>query len=293
MKKTSLIILLTIGLVFTTISITQAQTPQDTLNQYISDLQKNPNDNALREKIIKHVQTMKPAPAIPEDANRHFVMADTFREKAKDNKGYELAISEYKEALLVAPWWAVAYNNMGILLEQVGRYDEAISFLKLYIATNPPDTRAAQNKIYQIEASKKLAAQESNPEAIAERENKKADDFLKSLNGARYLKYVTSAHCGRSRVAADIRGEKIIMSHIIDGPRDLDCDAWHNLPVGVWERFGECRVINKKKQRDKIYFETESKAQLKCPPWFTISNDGEALNLYMDGMIIDFDRERL
>ncbi len=42
-----------------------AQTPQETLNQYISDLQKNPDDYALREKIIKHVQTMKPAPAIP------------------------------------------------------------------------------------------------------------------------------------------------------------------------------------------------------------------------------------
>jgi hypothetical protein len=151
---------------------------------------------------------------------------------------------------------------MGILLEQVGRYDEAISVLKLYIATNPPDTRAAQNKIYKIEAAQKMAAQESGTEAIAERENKKANDFLKSLNGTRYLKYNTSAHCGRTRAAADIRGEKIIMSHIIDGPRDLDCDAWHNLPVGVWERVGECRVINKKIQRDKIYFETDSTNQL-------------------------------
>jgi hypothetical protein len=39
--------------------------PQQTLNQYISDLQKHPNDNALREKIIRHVQTMRPAPAVP------------------------------------------------------------------------------------------------------------------------------------------------------------------------------------------------------------------------------------
>jgi len=31
----------------------QAQSPQEILNQYISDLQKNPNDNALREKIIR------------------------------------------------------------------------------------------------------------------------------------------------------------------------------------------------------------------------------------------------
>ncbi|MFH1075773.1 MAG: hypothetical protein V1753_02875 [Pseudomonadota bacterium] len=29
----------------------QSANPQDTLIQYISDLQKNPNDNALREKI--------------------------------------------------------------------------------------------------------------------------------------------------------------------------------------------------------------------------------------------------
>ena len=46
----------------------QAQTPQQTLNQYVSDLQKTPNDYALREKIIKHVQTMRPAPAVPEEA---------------------------------------------------------------------------------------------------------------------------------------------------------------------------------------------------------------------------------
>ena len=42
------------------VSIAQAQSPQQTLNQYVSDLQKNPNDYALREKIIRHVQTMKP-----------------------------------------------------------------------------------------------------------------------------------------------------------------------------------------------------------------------------------------
>ena len=40
----------------------EAQSPQATLKQYISDLQKNPNDNALREKIIKLVQIIKPAP---------------------------------------------------------------------------------------------------------------------------------------------------------------------------------------------------------------------------------------
>ena len=44
---------------------TQAATPQETIKRYIADLQKNPNDTALWEKIIKHVQRMKPKPATP------------------------------------------------------------------------------------------------------------------------------------------------------------------------------------------------------------------------------------
>ena len=43
----------------------QAQSPQQILNQYVADLQKSPNDYALREKIIRHVQAMKQKPAIP------------------------------------------------------------------------------------------------------------------------------------------------------------------------------------------------------------------------------------
>lgn len=187
----------------------QAQSPQETLNQYIADLQNNPNDYALREKIIRHVQGMKQKPAISEEANRHFIMADTFRQKAKDNKGYELAISEYREALLIAPWWAAAYNNMGILLEQVGRYDEAISALKLYIATNPPDARAAQNKIYQIEAAKKMAAQESSPQTVAAREQKKSDDWLKKLDGRRY-----TCPSGNATLVLDVRGKVFVYGNI-------------------------------------------------------------------------------
>ena len=90
----------------------QAQAPQQALNQYVADLQKNPNDYALREKIIRHVQTMKKAPDIPEKAREHYVMASTFADKAKDNSGYERAIEQYKAALLAAPWWADAYKRL-------------------------------------------------------------------------------------------------------------------------------------------------------------------------------------
>jgi hypothetical protein len=138
----------------------QAQTPQETLTQYISDLQKNPNDYALREKIVKLVQTMTPKPAIPEEAREHYVMAATFVEKAKDNSGYERAIEHYKAALLAAPWWADAYKKQAIVQKAATHYDDAIASLNLYILTQPADARDAQDEIYKLKALKQSAAED-------------------------------------------------------------------------------------------------------------------------------------
>ena len=94
----------------------QTANAQQTFNQYVADLQSNPNDTALRGKIIALAQTMRPAPAIPEEARGHYVMATTFAEKAKSDTerardssdlkmasaGFERAVAEYKAALLAA-----------------------------------------------------------------------------------------------------------------------------------------------------------------------------------------------
>ena len=50
-------------LLITIISNVHAQTPQETLAQYISDLQKNPDDYALREKIIKQCPDDEASPS--------------------------------------------------------------------------------------------------------------------------------------------------------------------------------------------------------------------------------------
>jgi len=136
----------------------QAQSPQQTLNQYVADLQKNPNDYALRDKIIRHEQTMKKAPDIPEKAREHYVMAATFADKAKDNSGYERAIEQYKAALLVAPWWADAYKRLALTQKAATRYDDAIANLSLYVLAQPPDAREAQDEIYKLKALKQTAA---------------------------------------------------------------------------------------------------------------------------------------
>jgi tetratricopeptide (TPR) repeat protein len=191
MKKIILAIMSALVLMFVVISFAQTQSPQQTLNEYVSDLQKNPSDYALREKIIKHVQTMKPAPAIPEEARRCFIEGNALLKAAKAQKGYELAIDAYRQCLLIAPWWAEAYFNYAVALDLANRFDEAVNVLKLYIATNPggEESRKAQDKIYEIGAKKKLAAQEreeSSPQAVAAREQNKFEDWLKKLDGRRF-----------------------------------------------------------------------------------------------------------
>jgi len=195
----------------------QTVSPQTTLNQYISDLQKNPSDYALREKIIKHVQETKPAPAIPEEARRYFIEGNALLKAAKAQKGYELAIDAYRQCLLTAPWWAEAYYNYSVALELANRFDEAVNVLKLYIATNPGEgeSRKAQDKIYEIGAKKKLAAQEkeeSSPQGVAAKKQNEFEQWLKRLDGARY-QYEKPSDCGH--LIIEIHGSTLIFgAHI-------------------------------------------------------------------------------
>ncbi len=140
----------------------QTQNQQETLNQFIEELQKNPNDNALREKIIKFVLIMNPAPPIPEDARRHYVIAKTLFSDAKNSQDFQEAIDKFNKALLIAPWWSNAILDLGIALEANKDFDNAIIYLKLFIACEPGEEliRKAQDEIYIIEAKKEKAIKE-------------------------------------------------------------------------------------------------------------------------------------
>src|SRR5512145_924056 len=84
----------------------QSTPSQQTLSQYISTLQSNPNDQMLREKIIRHVQAMKRAPAIPEDAERYMARGMAAVRTAKDANDFKDAVTEFEKATLTAPWLA-------------------------------------------------------------------------------------------------------------------------------------------------------------------------------------------
>jgi tetratricopeptide (TPR) repeat protein len=186
-------------LLFAIAAPAQAQTaiPQQTLNQYVSNLQHSPNDTALREKIIAFVQTMKPAPAIPEEARGHYVMAARFMEKAKDNTGFERAVVEYKAALLAAPWWAEGYKNLAIAQKAADQYDDAIASLNLYLASQPADARDAQDEIYKLTADKQAAAQ-APVQAVAEQQQRRQrEEQRRALEAQRVAKAENDSIAGR------------------------------------------------------------------------------------------------
>lgn len=175
MKTTSKLIIFVITFLAVAASV-HAQSPREQLNQMVQQLQKTPNDNALLEKIIKLAQGVKPRPAIPEEANRAFVKGNVFQKEAKDASGYDHAISAYREALRVAPWWGDAYYNLAVALEVAGKFDEAIASIKLYMASVPDasaEAREAQNRIYAIEAKSEMASRLAIAQAAAERERQR------------------------------------------------------------------------------------------------------------------------
>jgi len=124
---------------------------RELLARYVIELQSAPEDQALRERIIKLERTLTPSLAVPADANRFFVKATIFQQEASDiqasdplsTSARDFAIFYYKEALLIAPWWPEAYDGLSRSLEATGRLNEAEAALKLYIVTGPNSVGAS------------------------------------------------------------------------------------------------------------------------------------------------------
>jgi hypothetical protein len=130
-----------------------AQPPREEFKQLVEQLQKTPNDNVLREKIIKLALKIKPAPAIPEEARRAFVRGNATMSEAKLPDEYARAVLLYTEASLIAPWWGDPYFNLAKAHELRQEYDSAIFGLRFFLLTGVigNDARQAQDQIYILE----------------------------------------------------------------------------------------------------------------------------------------------
>lgn len=128
---------------------------------------------------------MEQLPPIPEEARRHFVMGGTIFKEAKSAENFSLATREFLEAAKLAPWWAEARYNLALTEEAAGNYSGAMADLKLYQLFKLPDAeaRAAQDKIYALEAKQQMKA---SGDAAKATEEGQAKDWIAKLNGARF-----------------------------------------------------------------------------------------------------------
>ena len=171
------------------LSNAQSQTSQETLDQYVVDIQKTPEDNALREKIIKLAQGMKPLPAIPAEAEKFSDRAEYAAKTAKTETDFADAAKEYEKALLIAPWIADYYFNLAVMQEKANQPQKAANSFTLYLSAEPDskDSREVRKRIAGLEYAAERAAKESMPKAVAATKQDEGESWLKNLDGARFI----------------------------------------------------------------------------------------------------------
>lgn len=149
MKTTSNLLIIIFTFVAFAASV-HAQTTREELQQMVEQLQKSPNDNALREKIIKLATSIKPALAIPEEAERRMARGAAAFKGAKSAANYQDAAKEFEQATLAAPWYGDAYYNLGVAQDKAGEYEAALRSLKLAQLASP-DSKDIKALIYEVD----------------------------------------------------------------------------------------------------------------------------------------------
>jgi len=210
----------------------QAQSLHQTLNQYVADLQKNPNDYALREKIIRHVQAMKQKPAVPDEARKYMDRGIAAIEGAKGEEDFRAASVEFAKAANLAPWLGDAYRNLAIAQDKSGQYDAALKNLRFYLLTSPSpaDEAWAKSLINKVEYRKEKAAKESSPAASAAQEQKKFDELLNKMDGRRYRTHTRPGDI--YRFVVDVQGKKLVFGrYFMDNPDPWRYPHCNHIPI--------------------------------------------------------------
>ena len=152
------------------------QSPREQLNEDIAQLQKSPSDDALREKIIKLALTIQPTPAIPREAVEHEGAAEYAFKNAKSPADFTQAAGEYEKALLIAPWVAADYFNLGLAREKSGDLQKAIDSYRLYLLASP-EAKDADDVIKRIGALKfRLQKSQQQQAAAAQQQQEQANE---------------------------------------------------------------------------------------------------------------------
>jgi ankyrin repeat protein len=112
-----------------------------------------------RLAVIRASLLLAEPPAVPEEARRLLIQAETQIKGAKDPHALFLPIEKLEKASELAPWWSNACYDLAIAYELGEMYDRAVKQLNLYLEMGPSmaDARAARDRISVIQAKKQMA----------------------------------------------------------------------------------------------------------------------------------------
>lgn len=156
-----------------------AQSPREQLKQTVEQVQKAPNDSALRERAIRLGSQIKPAPALPDDANRYEGRAKFAFKNAKSSADLLAAAGEFEAAAKAAPWVAGYYSDLCTIYEKAEKYAEAKRNCELYLVSlnDPALVGEVKQRIAGIEFGLEKANSPQAREAA----------MLEKVNGARFV----------------------------------------------------------------------------------------------------------
>jgi len=103
-------------------------------------------------------------PPISQEARKHFVAGTDLAKVAKTAADLSRVVSEFKQAVELAPQLPQARYNLARAREATGDYSGAIADLKRYqqFKLSPSEGRTIQDKIYELEGKKKKQVAEPN-----------------------------------------------------------------------------------------------------------------------------------
>jgi hypothetical protein len=159
-----------LAVVLTTLGFSQTAPPVDTgeqLKQYIEELQHNPGDEALRNRIISLALTLNPKPPTPDHAWEASGKGGFLLENGKTMPDFVAGAAAFEQAALLAPWVPDFYFNQGVLLERAERYPEAIKAFRWYVTAAPggDDRTDVLVRIGRLQAISEKREQESGGKA--------------------------------------------------------------------------------------------------------------------------------
>src|SRR5688500_4628610 len=108
-----------------------------TLKQDVDKLKRQPGNDALREKIIKKVLSMKVKPPAPMEVDILKSKAVYAFQNSRSQDDYKDAVRAYKETSNLAPWLGDLYFNLALAQELAGQPADAIKSYKFYLMATP------------------------------------------------------------------------------------------------------------------------------------------------------------